>query len=261
MDVWTSLLELARLAGEGRPRDRDGGLAADARTDEERALCAIYLPLCLGEPAARLVLGHLAQTLDGRIATVSGKSQFISSEEDLVHAHRLRALSDVVLIGRRTVREDDPQLTTRHVSGPSPVRAILDPDRTLAPEHRVFSDGATRTLLFCRREAARGDARHGQAELIAIDAPSGRMAPAAILGELRARGLRRVYLEGGGVTISRFVEARALTRLHVTVAPRLFGSGRPSLTLPEIGELAEALPLAWRTFALGRDVLFDCTFA
>jgi riboflavin-specific deaminase-like protein len=161
-------------------------------------------------------------------------------------------------VGRRTVHEDDPQLTTRLCPGPSPVRVVVDPARRLGEEHRVFQGGPSATLLFCTKDAARAGAHHGRAEVVAIEPSNGEIPIAAILGELRRRGLRRVYVEGGGLTVSRFLDARALTRLHVTIAPMVFGSGRPSVTLPEIRELSEARGLQWRHFAIGPDVLFDC---
>jgi diaminohydroxyphosphoribosylaminopyrimidine deaminase/5-amino-6-(5-phosphoribosylamino)uracil reductase len=289
--AWALLLALARRASDGRPVVNEVGLrlddqgrleegvaepwiiarpksrggwspAARATSPEAAVLLDLQMPLCVGESSQTLVIGHLAQSLDGRIATVSGKSQFISSHENLIHAHRLRALSDVLLVGSRTIVEDDPQLSTRLVPGPSPVRAIVDPGCRLAPDHRVFQDSAEPTLLFCRTDAARGAPHHGRgrAEVIAIEPAHGQLPVTAILAELRRRGLRRVFVEGGGMTVSSFVKARALTRLQVTVAPLLFGSGRATLTLPEIDDLAEALTLECRHFPMGPDMLFDCVF-
>lgn len=247
------------VARPGNPRGwAPATLATDAQTE---MLLDLHMPLCVGESSHRLVLGHLAQSLDGRIATVSGKSQFITCKENLIHAHRLRALSDVILVGSRTIAKDDPQLSTRLVPGPSPVRAVVDPGRRLGLEYRVFQDSAQPTLLFCRTDAAQDATHHGQAEVVPIEPEHGQLPVTAILAELRRRGLHRVYVEGGGVTISSFVEAGALTRLQVTVAPLMFGSGRAMLTLPEIDDLGQALLLDCRHFPMGRDMLFDCEFA
>jgi riboflavin biosynthesis pyrimidine reductase len=81
--------------------------------------------------------------------------------------------------------------------------------------------------------------------------------PEGILQALRDRGYRRVLVEGGGITVSRFIQAGVVDRLHVTVAPLLIGSGRPALTLPPIDSLDEALRPSCRHFHLGEDVLFD----
>jgi riboflavin biosynthesis pyrimidine reductase len=139
------------------------------------------------------------------------------------------------------------------------VRAVIDPDRRLDHAHRVFQSGPNATLLFCTADAARARPIHGHAEVVPIAPASGEVPVLAILAELRRRGLRRVYVEGGGLTVSRFLDAGALTRLHVTIAPVVFGSGRPAVTLPEIDALSQARALHWRHFAIGPDILFDCT--
>ena len=82
-------------------------------------------------------------------------------------------------------------------------------------------------------------------------------APAAVVRALRARGFRRLLIEGGGITVSRFLQADALDRLHITVAPLLIGSGPPALTLDPIDSLSDALRPRCRQFRLGDDVLFD----
>jgi diaminohydroxyphosphoribosylaminopyrimidine deaminase / 5-amino-6-(5-phosphoribosylamino)uracil reductase len=288
--IWALLLALARRASAGRPvvgevglRLDDEGVAVEvdaadawvvarpasrrgwswpdgaaAAAPEVERLLDLYLPLCVGEDSGDLVIGHLAQSLDGRIATASGRSQFITCQDNLVHAHRLRALCDVVLVGSRTVREDNPQLTTRHVPGPNAVRVIVDPHCRLGTDYRVFSDGVSRTLMMCAPEAARRATHHGRAELVATEARDGQLSVTALLGELRRRGLRRIFIEGGGVTVSSFLQARALTRLQLAVAPLVLGSGRPTLSLPVIENLSEALLLDCRHFAMGRDMLFDC---
>lgn len=244
---------VARPSTESGWSRRDGALPR-----ELELLFDLYMPLCVGRGRDTLTIAHLAQTLDGRVAIASGASQFITGEEDLLHCHRLRALCDVVVVGRRTVEADDPQLTTRRCRGPSPVRAVIDPARRLGEAHRVFQDDAAATLLFCATGVARNGSRHGCAEVVALDAVDGQLPAPAIVAELQRRGLCRIYLEGGGVTVSRFIAAGALARLQVTVAPTLFGSGRASFTLPEIDDLSRSVKLSWRHLALGRDVLFDC---
>ena len=245
-----------------RPQSSRGwAWAGKPGSREVELLFDLYLPLCVGPGRDELTIAHLAQSLDGRIATVSGRSQFITGTEDLLHAHRLRALCDAVLVGRRTVYEDDPQLTTRLCPGPNPVRVVVDPSRRLPANRKVFQNGTSPTLLVCTADAAKNGTHQGKAEIVAIESDNGELPVEAILAELRRRGLRRIYVEGGGITVSRFVGARALQRLQVTVAPTVFGSGRPLLILPEIADLSQALTLECRHFAIGPDLLFDCTFS
>lgn len=222
-------------------------------------LAALFAPL-LAPPAAAdgcVVVGRLAQTLDGRIATASGSSQWIGGRGDILHTHRLRALCDAVVVGAGTVRHDDPRLTTRECRGPSPVRVVLDTDRKLSAEYGVFRDGPP-TLLLAAADAP-GAERLGQAEVVRLprDAVHGGLLIPAILAVLAARGLRRVFVEGGGVTVSRFLAAGCLDRLHVTVAPVLLGSGIPAFTLPEAARIADGLRFAWTVHPLDPDVLFD----
>jgi riboflavin biosynthesis pyrimidine reductase len=80
---------------------------------------------------------------------------------------------------------------------------------------------------------------------------------AAVLAALAARGLRRVFVEGGGITVSRFLAAGALDRLHVTIAPLLIGSGIPAFTLPEAATLTESLRFDWSVHRVGADLLVD----
>jgi riboflavin-specific deaminase-like protein len=204
-----------------------------------------------------MVLGRLAQTLDGRIATASGSSQWIGGTGDILHTHRLRALCHAVVVGAGTVRHDNPRLTTRECAGPNPVRVVLDTERRLGTNYGLFAPGGPPTLLACAEDAAGPDI-HGAAEVLRLPrAPIGGLDLPALLRALAARGLTRIFVEGGGLTVSRFLAAGCLDRLHVTVAPVLLGSGIPAFTLPEAARIADGLRFTWSVHNLGEDVLFD----
>jgi diaminohydroxyphosphoribosylaminopyrimidine deaminase/5-amino-6-(5-phosphoribosylamino)uracil reductase len=201
------------------------------------------------------VLGRVAQSLDGYIATRDGESVWISGSADLRHTHQLRALCDAVVVGARTIRADNPRLTTRLVEGPSPVRIVLDPDCRLHETYRVFQ-GGPETLVLCAPEAVCG-ARLGHAAVLPVPrGPSG-LDITSILNLLHARGLRRIFVEGGGVTVSHFLAAGALDRLHVTVAPLVMGGGVPAFPLPPVGRLEEGRRFSWTAHRIGADVLLD----
>lgn len=225
-----------------------------------RRLLDLYLPLCIGDASNDLVMGHLAQSLDGQIATSTGASRFITGQEDLVHTHRLRALFDVVLVGRATITSDDPRLTTRLVPGRNPTRVVLDPGLRAPEERQVFLDGAAATLLFCAHHQRNGRRPCAHVEIVAIPSLGQLLPPVEILNQLRARGLRRVFVEGGGVTVSHFFEAGVLGRVHVTISPFFLGQGRPGLVMPRIDRLDQAVRPRVRRFMLGQDTLFDCRF-
>lgn len=229
--------------------------------DDPRAgLLALYLPICGATTSHPMTVGHLGQSLDGFIATPSGDSQFVTGSDNLVHVHRMRALCDAVVVGAGTVAADDPQLTTRHVAGPSPLRVVFDPGRRLTPEFRVFTDRQASTLYICGRAHVRRDETHvGGAPIAAIDTDGdpGEEA-AAVVRLLRARGCSRVFVEGGGVTVSAFLQANLLDRLQIAIAPVLIGQGRPAIRLAPQDRLRDCRRPSYRVFRMGGDVLFDC---
>lgn len=227
-----------------------------SRSATDDACAPLFAPLRDPVPAGvSFVLGRIAQSLDGYIATRGGESVWISGPDDLRHTHQLRALCDAVVVGAKTIRADNPRLTTRLVDGPSPVRVILDPDRRLDDRYRVFHDGPE-TLLLCAPEVANADC-FGNALVLPVQRGPAGLDIVAILALLRARGLRRIFVEGGGVTVSRFLAAGALDRLHVTVAPLVMGGGVPAFPLPPIERLEEGRRFAWTAHRIGADILLD----
>ncbi len=227
----------------------------DPRVD----LVNLYLPVCSATMARPIAVGHLGQSLDGFIATPSGDSQFVTGSDNIVHVHRMRALSDVVIVGAGTVAADDPQLTTRHVPGPSPLRVIFDPGRRLTPAFRVFTDRVGPALYVCgRAHVAPGETRIGTAEIAPIENGDPGDEAAQTLTLLHARGCARVFVEGGGVTVSTFLEANLLDRLQIAIAPVLIGNGRAAIRLAPQTRLQDCRRPSYQVFRMGGDVLFDC---
>ncbi len=204
------------------------------------------------------VVAQLGQSLDGRIATPTGDSKYINRGAALDHLHAIRAGVDAVLVGIGTVLADDPLLTVRRVPGRSPARVILDPSGRLPADAQVLREDGVPRLVVTRPDAP---APSG-AERIALEAVDGVIPPDAILRALGARGFRRILVEGGARTISAFMDAGLVDRLHVLVAPLILGSGRAGLDLRPIGPLSQALRPVTRTHVLpDGDVLFDCDLA
>ena len=238
-------------------------------------LLSLYEPILQrGSDAPPWVIAHLGQSLDGYIATRNGDSRFVTGEQDLDHMHRLRALCDAVVVGAGTVAIDDPLLTTRRVPGRHPVRVVLDPMRRVPPGARVLHDDEAPTLHLVDERwrdpssdpsSATSDAHVQPCALSAsrllvlrglLDA-AGRLDAAVALAALVAEGLRVIFVEGGGVTVSRFLAQGLLDRLHLTMAPVLIGQGRRGLHLPANGTMADCPRLHGRVVRLGDDQLWD----
>jgi riboflavin-specific deaminase-like protein len=202
------------------------------------------------------VVGQCGQSIDGRIATPTGHSHYINGEAGLAHLHRLRALVDAVVIGVGTAIADDPQLTVRRVEGPSPARVIVDPNGRLPTTARALAADGNRRLVVTGDDA-RTQLPQG-VEIVRLAADRGRIAPSTILAALAERGFRRILIEGGADTISRFLAAGCLDRLHIVVAPIILGSGPSSLAMAPIKRVEEAMRAPIRAHLLGEEVLLDC---
>jgi len=205
-------------------------------------LVRIYLPYCFSSLYARkwkraFAVSHLVQSLDGRIATPSGDSKWIGSHGNFVHAHRMRALSDGVLIGSRTLRRDKPQLTVRHVNGDNPIRIILgstaegiesltqaSPDPILLIGARNRTEGKSIRSLLLRRD-------------------NDFISTSLILKALFECGIYSVYIEGGAITASRFLKENNIDILQMHISPMIIGSGVNSFSLPPIQNISSSLRL------------------
>jgi riboflavin-specific deaminase-like protein len=216
----------------------------------------LFAPLGRGMVDDLVVVGQMGQSLDGRIATASGHSKYINCPAGIEHLHRLRALVDIVVVGVGTAIADNPQLTVRRVAGPQPARAVIDPNGRLGNDARLFSNDGSRRILITI-EGTRCNAPAG-VEIIALPAQDGEIAPSAIIAALARAGMRRILIEGGADTLSRFLTARCLDRMHVTVAPVILGEGGHGIALPAAERADRAPRMPVRVHKIEDDVLFDC---
>jgi diaminohydroxyphosphoribosylaminopyrimidine deaminase / 5-amino-6-(5-phosphoribosylamino)uracil reductase len=228
--------------------------------DREQPLAApwgeLFGPLRTGAADDLVVVGQIGQSLDGRIATESGHSKYINGPAGLDHLQRLRSLVDAVVVGVGTAVADDPQLTVRRVAGPHPARVVVDPNGRLPLSARMFADDGVRRLLITA-EGIQCAVASG-VERQTLPAAGGRIAPRDILAALAHCGLRRILIEGGADTVSRFLAAGCVDRLHVVVAPIILGAGRASFILPPLERADQALRIPVRSHQLDDEVLFDC---
>ena len=178
----------------------------------------------------------LATSLDARIATASGESQWITGPESRQQGHRLRASHDAILVGVETVLADDPELTVRlpDHAGPHPLRVVLD-SRLRTPATAKLASGNTLILTASTLHAV------GQAEVVAVAAEDGRPAIAAVLNALTARNIGSVLIEGGGRVAASFLRAGVVDAIEWFRAPILLGGeGRPCVASLALAKLADA---------------------
>ena len=202
------------------------------------------------------VVAQLGQSLDGRIATRSGDSRWINGAAALAHVHRIRASVDAVVVGVGTAISDDPELTVRHTAGRDPARVVIDPNGRLLADAKCLRDDGTRRILIRNGNST----AHCNAEVLSLPKSNeAQLCPREITRQLYAIGLKKILIEGGAMTVSAFVDAGTVDRLHVLVAPIILGSGKTGLDLSPINKLTDAIrPDASVHMLDGGEVLFDC---
>lgn len=212
-----------RTAGAGFDRLRGAGIEVEVGGLPRLAEKAVELNLhflvsvALGRPAVTL---KWAMSLDGKIATVAGESQWISSPEGRRWALEQRECHDAILVGSETALADDPRLDrrTRKANGPI-VRVVLDRRLRLPPTARMFGVEGPVLLYTEDRSERRGALEAAGAEVVTLDSVD----PPAVLADLHRRGLRSVLVEGGGEVTAAFVAAGTFDRVAVDCAPVLLG--------------------------------------
>ncbi len=229
-----------------------GNLAAEEIQDLK-----VYLPYCFLSLLARkekraISIAHFAQSLDGKIATFSGDSKRIGNEENLIHAHRMRALTDGIMIGSGTLRSDKPRLNVRLVEGVNPTRIVIG--------------SLTETDCTCLRSISNepviviGKEKQGVENEISFHAlpPNGsKIKCTDILTCLYENGIHTVYLEGGAITTSNFLSESAIDVFQLHISPQIFGSGKSGICLPQINEVGEAIQFQKFSFEpVGNTMMF-----
>jgi diaminohydroxyphosphoribosylaminopyrimidine deaminase/5-amino-6-(5-phosphoribosylamino)uracil reductase len=216
---------------------------------------AIFGPLRNGTRDGLVVVAQIGQSIDGRVASNGGRGEFINGAAGLDHLHRLRALVDAVVVGVGTAVADNPQLTVRRVDGPNPARVVIDPNGRLPADARLLGDDGAPRLVIAGPDARTSLPRG--VDVLRLPLSDGQIDPAAIIGALALRGLRRILIEGGTRTLSGFLAAGCLDRLHVMVAPMLLGDGQSSIHLPGVRRADNALRPPVHAHVIEDEVLFD----
>lgn len=169
---------------------------------------------------------------------------------------------DAVIIGVGTALADNPALTVRHATGPSPARIIIDPNSRLTLNETCLTDDRTRRIVLRRGTTDTQTTTGTGVEIITLPGDdTGNLSPSRIVTRLAAAGLTRLLVEGGAHTVSAFLAAGVLDRMHFLVGPMIIGSGPTGLTLPVIETLNQAVRPSVKSYSLPEgDMLIDCAF-
>ena len=245
---------LAMLRAEGISVET-GLFAEEAQTD----LSGFLKRVTVGRPMVTL---KLAGSFDGRIATASGESQWITGTEARRHVHAMRASHDAVMIGAGTARADDPSLTVRGLGGDhQPIRVVLSRHLDLPFDSNFARTARDIPVWICHGRRASPELVSAWAgigaEMIAVDEAEGALDLISVLNALGERGLTRVYCEGGGGLAASLLMANVVDELvGYTAGLALGAEGRPSLAAMGIGRLEEAPRFDLiETRVVGNDIL------
>lgn len=204
-----------------------------------------------------------AQTIDGRIATISGQSRWISSEQSLRLAHTLRSHHDAILVGIDTLIRDDPALTVRMVRGRNPIRIIVDSRLRTPPDARVMQDqNRAKTIIATTIHANPGkrDILKGMGiETLVIEHDKDhRVDLAKLLVELGKKNISSVLIEGGSAIITSMLKAKLPDRVFLVVAPKIMGKGIEAVGDLQIRSIDELLRISYKKIVRrGTDLIID----
>jgi diaminohydroxyphosphoribosylaminopyrimidine deaminase/5-amino-6-(5-phosphoribosylamino)uracil reductase len=207
-----------------------------------------------------------AQTLDGRIATVTGDSRWISSEPSLKWAHRLRSYHDAVMVGVGTVIKDDPQLTVRLVKGRNPVRIVADSKLRIPLKAKILKEQeVARTIIATTTKADKkklSALKRMDIEVLTVKSDkAGDVDLKDLLKELGRRNISSVLVEGGAETITSFLQQRLADRVIAIVAPKVMGKGVEAVGELGVRQVKQSLKLSFeRVYRRGEDVIIEASF-
>lgn len=235
-----------RVSGQGIAQLRAAGLevTTDVLSDAARADHAGFLHRMID--ARPMVTLKLASSFDGRIATGSGQSQWITGPEARRAVHMMRARHDAVLVGGGTARQDDPSLTVRDLGvDRQPVRVVVSRRLDVPLMGKLAATAGQTPVWLCHGQDADPHLQSTWAglgaELIPCAARAGHLRMGDVLGQLAARGITRVFCEGGGQVAASLLDADLVDRLVGFTAGLAIGAeGLPSIGALGLSDLARA---------------------
>ena len=248
-----------QVSGEGISQLRDAGIQVDVGVLEEQARALNEVFCKYATTGMPFVIAKCGMSLDGKIATRTGDSRWVTGEASRRIVHELRNEMDAIMVGSRTVMLDDPSLTTRLDEGEirDPVRIILDAGSYLDASPRVFHIDSNAPTWVAVPE---GRNFGGADEVLHTPAGSGGLDIGLLMRELARREITSVLVEGGGTTLASAFEAGVVDKVLFFVAPKIIG-GADAVTAVEgegAARIEDAIELErMRAKPVGEDILIE----
>ncbi len=224
-------------------------------SDENVRLLTAYLPYALIPYFSRkyekcYAIAHFAQTLDGRIASTTGDSKWIGNEENLVHAHKMRALCDAILVGARTMHIDNPKLNVRLVKGEDPTKVLVGGDNLNLEDYNAIDQS---TIIFSKNHYD----LNGNRQIVSLPKDRDEYMPKDLLNVLFQRGMNSVYIEGGSYTTSIFIKHRVIDQVQIHITPKIMGSGLTGFQFEGLNSVQDAIEFSSHRFVpVGDHMMF-----
>ena len=211
----------------------------------------ILIPILLNNK--NFFIGQIGQSLDGKIALNNGKSHYINDKLSIIYLHCLRSICQAVVVGVNTIIKDNPQLTTRMVKGPNPVRVIIDPSLKLTNRLNIFKDG-NKNIVFTQKVSQKKFKNTTVYKLPKKDFTL------QIHKKLQLLNFSSVLIEGGATTLSKFIDNKLIDIMQFIISPMIIGSGINSLNLKPISNLDNALRPKNKIYRFGKEIIVSLNF-
>ena len=206
-----------------------------------------------------------AQTLDGRIATKTGDSQWISSEASRKYVHNLRAINDCIMVGAGTIAADNPQLTVRHVKGKNPLRIIVDSKLRIPIKSSVLKDKDSHLTIVATTSKAPATKitaikKLGVEVLVVKKEKNGKVSLSSLLKELGKKEIMSVLVEGGSEVVTSLLKVNLVDKMIIPISPRIIGKGLEAIGDLNINKISNAIKFSsFKTMKKGDDLIFEGT--
>ena len=211
----------------------------------------ILIPILLNNK--NFFIGQIGQSLDGKIALNNGKSHYINDKLSIFYLHCLRSISQAVVVGVNTIIKDNPQLTTRMIKGPNPVRVIIDPSLELNNNYKIFKDGLS-NIIFTHSPIQK---KFKNTTIYKLQKKDFTL---QIYKKLQLLNFSSVLIEGGATTLSKFIDNKLIDIMQFIISPMIIGSGINSLNLKPISNLDNALRPKNKIYRFGKEIIVSLNF-